>query len=116
MKPMTTYFLISSCATLFAACAQIPESTTPKQAFATLSCEALDQELKNAQETERVASEARAKSWNVVLPVAVVVRYENADSAVKTAEDRAAALHTQMELKKCAQPEARCAAGSECSD
>jgi hypothetical protein len=101
MKRMTA--LVTSLATVLlgTGCADIPESPTSEDQFASLSCELLRAEQARAEESRRAADDAASHSWEVVLPVAVLVRYESADSAMRAAERRMGLLRAQIALKEC---------------
>ncbi|MES2611636.1 MAG: hypothetical protein V4679_15420 [Pseudomonadota bacterium] len=88
---------------LLSACTSIPQSAMPQERFAQLGCHELDNELAMAQESNRVAGEAKSTSWQLVLPVAVAARYFNANSVQIDSELRMASLREQRRIKGCQQ-------------
>jgi len=95
--------VLLSLSLLLSACTSIPQSAMPKERFAQLGCHELDNELAMAQESNRVAGEAKSASWQLVLPVAVAARYFNANSVQIDSELRMVSLREQRRSKGCQQ-------------
>ena len=86
---------------LLVACTSIPRSNTPDARLSQLNCGELDSEVALNAESRRIATQARADAWHVVLPILVGVRYVHASSALSDVDSRAAKLDEARKLKAC---------------
>ncbi|MGV3680159.1 MAG: hypothetical protein ACO1PM_10600 [Acidovorax sp.] len=102
-EPFVPRLVLLSCALLLGACSNIPQSATAVSRFGQLSCAEIDSEWAQAQESRRAAAQAKADSWHVVMPFAVVARYTNASTVHADAEQRLVSLGEQRRDKGCAQ-------------
>jgi len=103
MSKVSTLLLSLSLALTITGCANIPRSEIPESRFSSLDCPAIAGQLDQALTTRKHAAQAQRRSWIVIIPIAIGVRYFNALHVENEAEKREAQLRQEQQTKGCAQ-------------
>ncbi len=102
MSKVSTLLSLSLALTI-TGCASIPRSEIPESRFSSLDCQAIAGQLDQAQTTRTHAAQVQRRSWIVIIPIAIGVRYFNALYVENEAEKREAQLRQEQQTKGCPQ-------------